>query len=548
MAALERIPPLVVASFLPHSLCALVIKYESVIHEFDPYFNYRVTQFLSKNGIYEFWNWFDDRTWYPLGRVIGGTVYPGLTLTAGTIWWVLNSLNIPLSVETVCVFTAPVFSAFASWATYLLTKGSGAGLTAAALLAMVPSYISRSVAGSYDNEAVAIFALIFTFYLYIKTLNTGSLFYATLNAIAYFYMGRLRIILHVCSWGGYTFIINLIPMNVLLCIVTGRYSPRLYIAYAPLVVLGTLLAALVPVVGFNAVLTSEHFASFLVFIIIHVVALVYYIKGILSPKMFKVAATLVVSIGLVVCLIVVAVLMALVASSPTGGWSGRSLSLLDPTYASKYIPIIASVSEHQPPTWPSYFMDINVLAFLVPAGIVACFSPLSDASSFVVLYIVMSVYFSEVMVRLMLVLAPAACIMSGIARSQAFDVFTASIKYQLGEMSNSKDDPEDKTSTNNETKDDASSAKGEKVAKERPSKKGKKKEREPADKPSVKSKIVKKRALGLPLETSIVALLLLIMLGAFSFLCDSLCLGSCRSILSSINSSDIAISRWPTCL
>lgn len=28
--------------------------------------------------------------------------------------------------------------------------------------------------------------------------------------------------------------------------------------------LGTLLAALVPVVGFNAVMTSEHFASFLV--------------------------------------------------------------------------------------------------------------------------------------------------------------------------------------------------------------------------------------------------------------------------------------------
>lgn len=39
----------------------------------------------------------------------------------------------------------------------------------------------------------------------------------------------------VCSWGGYTFIINLIPMHVLLCIVTGRFSSRLYIAYAPLV-------------------------------------------------------------------------------------------------------------------------------------------------------------------------------------------------------------------------------------------------------------------------------------------------------------------------
>ncbi|XP_037413889.1 dolichyl-diphosphooligosaccharide--protein glycosyltransferase subunit STT3A-like isoform X2 [Triticum dicoccoides] len=373
-----------------------VIKYESVIHEFDPYFNYRVTQFLSKSGIYEFWNWFDDRTWYPLGRVIGGTVYPGLTLTAGTIWGLLNSLNIPLSVETVCVFTAPIFSANASWATYLLTKeakGHGAGLMAATILAMVPSYISRSVAGSYDNEAVAIFALIFTFYLYVKTLNTGSLFYATLNALSYFYM--------VCSWGGYTFIINLIPMHVLLCIVTGHYSSRLYVAYAPLV-----------------------------FIILHVVALVYYIKGLLTPRLFKVAMTFVLTVGLALCFAVVAVLAALVASSPTKGWSGRSLSLLDPTYASKYIPIIASVSEHQPPTWPSYFMAINVLAFLVPAGIISCFLPLSDASSFLVLYLVTSVYFSGVMVRLMLVLAPAVCILSGIALSEAFNVLTRSMKFQ----------------------------------------------------------------------------------------------------------------------
>ncbi|KAJ9538876.1 hypothetical protein OSB04_031609 [Centaurea solstitialis] len=489
-----------------------VIKYESVIHEFDPYFNYRVTQFLTKNGIYDFWNWFDDRTWYPLGRVIGGTVYPGLTLTAGTIWKVLQSLNIPLSVETVCVFTAPVFSAFAAWATYLLTKevkGTGAGLTAAVLLAMVPSYISRSVAGSYDNEAVAIFALIFTFYLYVKTLNTGSLFYATLNSISYFYM--------VCSWGGYTFIINLIPMHVLLCIVTGRYSSRLYIAYAPLVVLGTLLAALVPVVGFNAVMTSEHFASFLVFIVIHVVALAYYIKGILSPKMFKVAATLVVSVGLVVCCAVIAVLVAVVASSPTKGWSGRSLSLLDPTYASKYIPIIASVSEHQPPTWPSYFMDINVLAFLVPAGIIACFSPLSDASAFVILYLVMSVYFSGVMVRLMLVLAPAACIMSGIALSEAFDVFTRSIKFYISSLSESlQTDAGDIVSGNNASpqNDVLKTDKREDAVKERPSRKNKKKDKEIVEKPSVKSKI-EKRPLVLPVEASFFALFLTVLLGAF---------------------------------
>lgn len=30
---------------------------------------------------------------YPLGRVIGGTVYPGLTLTAGTLWWYASWTN-----------------------------------------------------------------------------------------------------------------------------------------------------------------------------------------------------------------------------------------------------------------------------------------------------------------------------------------------------------------------------------------------------------------------------------------------------------------------
>ncbi|XP_024518642.1 dolichyl-diphosphooligosaccharide--protein glycosyltransferase subunit STT3A-like [Selaginella moellendorffii] len=474
-----------------------VIKYESVIHEFDPYFNYRVTKYLTKAGIYEFWNWFDDRTWYPLGRVIGGTVYPGLTITAGTMWWILNAFNIPLSVETVCVFTAPIFSSFAAWATYLLTsevKGRGAGLTAAALLAMVPSYISRSVAGSYDNEAVAIFALIFTFYLYVKTLNTGSLFYATLNALAYFYM--------VCSWGGYTFIINLIPMHVLLCIVTGRYSSRLYIAYAPLVILGTLLAALVPVVGFNAVMTSEHFASFLVFVIIHVAALAHYIKRVLSPKQYSTAVSFVITFGMAGAAALIAILAAMVAASPTKGWSGRSLSLLDPTYASKYIPIIASVSEHQPPTWPSYFMDINVLAFLVPAGIIACFLPLSDSSSFVVLYLVTSVYFSGVMVRLMLVLAPAACVLSGIALSEAFAVLTRSIKYQ--DLSESA--AVDNTATLNSTNENEASVK---EVKDKAPKRGKKK--------TVEKEVEKKRKrlLGLPMEASAVGILLLLIMGSF---------------------------------
>ena len=78
--------------------------------------------------------------------------------------------------------------------------------------------------------------------------------------------------------------------------------------------------------------------------------------------------------------------------------AGRSLSLLDPTYASKYIPIIASVSEHQPPAWNSYFTDVHILVLLAPLGLIACFRPMTDASLFLILYGVTAVYFSGVMV------------------------------------------------------------------------------------------------------------------------------------------------------
>lgn len=56
-------------------------------------------------------------------------------------------------------------------ATYFLTKevwSPGAGLFAACFIAVVPGYISRSVAGSYDNEGIAIFALMFTYYLWVS--------------------------------------------------------------------------------------------------------------------------------------------------------------------------------------------------------------------------------------------------------------------------------------------------------------------------------------------------------------------------------------------
>ena len=67
-------------------------EYGFIIHEFDPWFNFRATQYLADNGWYEFFHWFDHMSWYPLGRPVGTTICPGMQITSVTIWEVLNAL------------------------------------------------------------------------------------------------------------------------------------------------------------------------------------------------------------------------------------------------------------------------------------------------------------------------------------------------------------------------------------------------------------------------------------------------------------------------
>lgn len=112
-------------------------------------------------------------------------------ITSATIYHLCWLLNITIDIRNVCVFLAPLFSSFTTIITYLLTKelrNSGAGLMAAAMVSIVPGYISRSVAGSYDNEGIAIFCMLLTYYAWIKAVKTGTILWGTFAALAYFYM------------------------------------------------------------------------------------------------------------------------------------------------------------------------------------------------------------------------------------------------------------------------------------------------------------------------------------------------------------------------
>ena len=86
-------------------------------------------------------------------------------------------------------------------------------------------------------------------------------------------------------------------------------------------------------------------------------AFVDFVRSRMSPENFGILFKALVSTIVTIVLVVGAILTITGKVSP---WTGRFYSLLDPSYAKNHIPIIASVSEHQPTSWSSFYFDLQV--------------------------------------------------------------------------------------------------------------------------------------------------------------------------------------------
>jgi len=157
-----------------------------------------------------------------------------------------------------------------------------------------------------------------------------------------------------------------------------------------------------------------------VFGLLQLVGFVEFIRGSVPSKQF---ATLLWAFVGIVFSVSLAGLVLLTVSGVIAPWTGRFYSLWDTGYAKIHIPIIASVSEHQPTAWPAFFFDLNLLIWLFPAGVYLCFLNLKDEQVFVVVYSILASYFSGVMVRLMLTLTPIVCVSAALAMSHILDTY-----------------------------------------------------------------------------------------------------------------------------
>jgi len=66
------------------------LEYGFELNEFDPFFNYRATQFMVENGLPAYLEWRDDLSWHPYGRDVSTTSQVMLHTTATMLYQIFG--------------------------------------------------------------------------------------------------------------------------------------------------------------------------------------------------------------------------------------------------------------------------------------------------------------------------------------------------------------------------------------------------------------------------------------------------------------------------
>ena len=175
-STLLTVSALILIFFIAFFIRLLPIRWGLELSEFDPYFQFRFAEKIVNDGYFDWVNWNDVQRWYPIGYEvnIGTKAFPGLPLTAATLYNILSGLGVPISLYNLCVLFPAIFGALACLAAFFLGRdvaGKTAGLLSAFFLALTPSHISRTSAGFFDDETVGIGAILLFAFLFLRALD-----------------------------------------------------------------------------------------------------------------------------------------------------------------------------------------------------------------------------------------------------------------------------------------------------------------------------------------------------------------------------------------
>ena len=187
-------------SFLVRSQTA---DYGFELMEFDPFFNFRATEFLVENGPSEYFDWQDSLSWYPEGRNISATSQVMLHLTAAGTYQIFggNSSLYDFTILFPVIFTS--LTVVVIFALVRVIAGTTAGLFAALFFSVSLPLIVRGMLGWFKSEPLGLFYGLLGVYLFLSGIKTENKKIAVPKII----VAGIFLSFGLASWGGIQFFV-----------------------------------------------------------------------------------------------------------------------------------------------------------------------------------------------------------------------------------------------------------------------------------------------------------------------------------------------------
>ena len=188
---------------LASMLRIMPLEYGFELTEYDPFFNYRATEFMVENGLPAYLEWHDDLSWYPYGRDISADSQVMLHTSTAMLYQIFGMGS---SLYDFTVMFPVVVSSLTTIVIFALVRtigGTTAGLLASLFFAVSPIIIMRGTLGWFKSEPLGLFYGLLAVYLLISGIKSdeGKI------SIAKVAGAGVLLALGLASWGGVQFFI-----------------------------------------------------------------------------------------------------------------------------------------------------------------------------------------------------------------------------------------------------------------------------------------------------------------------------------------------------
>jgi len=194
---------LALAFSLSFMLRVLPMDYGFELTEYDPFFNYRATEFMVENGLPAYLEWHDDLSWHPYGRDISADSQVMLHASTATLYQIFGMGSTLYDFTIMFPIVVSSLTTVIIFALVRTIGGTTAGLLASLFFAISPIIIMRGSLGWFKSEPLGLFYGLLAVYLLISAIKVDK---GKVSAVKIVGAGIL-LAFGLASWGGVQFFI-----------------------------------------------------------------------------------------------------------------------------------------------------------------------------------------------------------------------------------------------------------------------------------------------------------------------------------------------------